>query len=198
MLRACLLVLAAAVCGSARRVGDFYPTAINLTQYIGQTVLIVGAHPDDIESTSGGTVALLTAQGTNVVYVLTTNGDKGWSKDTSMTSEMVAVTRYNEQLAAAAVLKVSTVQMLDFEDGFLNNAPETTVRERVVAAIRQYKPVAVFTWSPVTAFDMYQGGMEHPDHRTTTDRDGFGLPQCQRLSVVPAPVPSRPPAAQGC
>ena len=49
------------------------------------------------------------------MYVLTTNGDKGWSKNTSMTSEQLAVIRYNEQAAAAQVLGVKTVQMLDYE-----------------------------------------------------------------------------------
>jgi LmbE family N-acetylglucosaminyl deacetylase len=50
-----------------------------------------------------------------VVYVLTTNGDKGWSKDYNMTSERLAGIRYDEQMAAAAVLNVSAVVMLDYE-----------------------------------------------------------------------------------
>ena len=93
--------------------------------------------------------------GTEVVYVLTTNGDTGWNKDTSMTREQLAVTRYQEQFAAAGVLNVSHVTMLDFSDSFLNNAPEKDVRQLVVAAIRRYKPKAIFTWSPYLDFTQY-------------------------------------------
>lgn len=53
--------------------------------------------------------------GTRVVYVVTTNGDKGWGKSLNMTSQRLAGIRYDEQMAAAAVLNVSTVLMLDFE-----------------------------------------------------------------------------------
>ena len=90
------------------------------------------------------------------MYVVTTNGDAGWSKDTQMTSEQLAVIRYNEQLAAAAVLNVSGVAMLDFDDGFLNNAVEKEVRQRIVGEIRLHKPAAIFTWSPYLDFAQYQ------------------------------------------
>jgi LmbE family N-acetylglucosaminyl deacetylase len=62
---------------------------------------------------------------------------------------------------------VSSVDMLNFADGLLNNAPEMMVRERLVIAIRTHKPMAVFTWSPYLDFEMYVNGREHPDHRTT-------------------------------
>jgi LmbE family N-acetylglucosaminyl deacetylase len=81
--------------------------------------------------------------------------------------QQLAVIRYNEQAAAAAVLNVSSVDMLNFADGLLNNAPEMMVRERLVIAIRTHKPRAVFTWSPYLDFEMYVNGREHPDHRTT-------------------------------
>lgn len=42
--------------------------------------MLTAAHPDDIATTAGGTVAELTRQGTRVVYVITTNGDKGFHK----------------------------------------------------------------------------------------------------------------------
>jgi hypothetical protein len=46
------------------------------------------------------------------------------------------------------------------QDGLLNNQPEAEVRQRISAAIRTYKPVAIFTWSPVTSFDQYQVPVE--------------------------------------
>ena len=48
------------------------------------------------------------------------------------------------------------------QDGFLNNAPETTVRERIVGEIRRFKPAAVFTWSPYLDFFQYQVPLREP------------------------------------
>ena len=50
---------------------------LNLTAWADKRVLFVTAHPDDIEGFAGGLVTSLTAQGTNVSYLIATNGDKG-------------------------------------------------------------------------------------------------------------------------
>ena len=59
-----VLALVSAV-AAHQRLGyrDFVPTAVDLKQYVNQTVMFVGAHPDDLENCGGGTVALLTQQG---------------------------------------------------------------------------------------------------------------------------------------
>jgi len=77
--------------------------------------LVVFAHPDDAETICGGLVATLIAQGTEVTYVVATNGDKGWSKNYNMTSAELAVIRQQEQLNAAAVMGVSNVTFLGNE-----------------------------------------------------------------------------------
>ena len=46
---------------------------LNLFSFQDQRVLMISAHPDDIETCVGGTIALLTAQGTQVFYVIVTN-----------------------------------------------------------------------------------------------------------------------------
>ena len=57
-------------------------------------ILVIGAHPDDIETAAGGTIAAMTYNcSISVFYVITTNGDKGWSKDFNMTSSSLAIIR---------------------------------------------------------------------------------------------------------
>ena len=68
-------------------------------------VLLVTPHPDDAEGGCGGTVAQWIREGTEVVYVLCTNGDKG-TGDTEMTPERLAAIREKEQMEAAQVLGV--------------------------------------------------------------------------------------------
>ena len=47
---------------------------LDLRKWMGKRVLLISAHPDDIEAAVGGTIALLTAQGTEVFYTIATNG----------------------------------------------------------------------------------------------------------------------------
>src|SRR5881227_1234740 len=68
-----------------------------------RTVLLIGAHPDDPEFSSGGTVAQWVAAGLRVVFVVVTSGDKG-TPDKTMTNERLINTREAEQRAAAAEL----------------------------------------------------------------------------------------------
>ena len=49
-------------------------------------LMVISPHPDDCEFGIAGTVARLTKEGKNVVYVICTNGDKGTS-DRSLTPE---------------------------------------------------------------------------------------------------------------
>ena len=51
-----------------------------------QKVMMVMAHPDDVEYSAGGTIAKWVSEGKEVYYVLFTRGDKG-SSDPEMTSE---------------------------------------------------------------------------------------------------------------
>ncbi|HEY8598205.1 MAG TPA: PIG-L family deacetylase, partial [Thermomicrobiales bacterium] len=42
-----------------------------------RSVLVVIAHPDDIEALCGGTVALLAESGSRISYLVLTSGDRG-------------------------------------------------------------------------------------------------------------------------
>src|SRR5437773_6749577 len=81
-------------------------------------VLLVAAHPDDPEFSSGGTVARWVRAGLEVIFVVATSGDKG-TPDKDMTGERLSKQREDEQRAAAARLGVHEVAFLRFPDGEL-------------------------------------------------------------------------------
>jgi LmbE family N-acetylglucosaminyl deacetylase len=118
--------------------------------------MVIGAHPDDPEFGSGGTIARWVREGQKVICVVCTNGDKGTSDD-SMTSERLAVIREQEQREAAKVLGVSEVVFLGYSDGGLEDTPE--FREKLVRLLRKYRPDAVITHDPKFRY------MGHRDHR---------------------------------
>ena len=121
--------------------------------------MIVTPHPDDAEFGVAGTVARWTREGKNVVYVVTTNGDKGTS-DINMKPEVLVKIREQEQLAATKVLGVKEVVFLGYPDQGLEDTPE--FRKEIVRQIRRYRPETV-----VTA-DLYRRFIWHRDHRITS------------------------------
>ena len=125
-----------------------------------QRAMVVFAHPDDAEFGTAGTVARMTCDGKEVVYVVVTDGSKG-SSDPAMTRERLTATREREQRAAAEVLRVSDVCFLGFEDGVLE--PSMAVRKAISAAIRKYKPDVVISQSPVRDLGTVIFA-QHPDH----------------------------------
>lgn len=121
--------------------------------------MVVTPHPDDAEFGVAGTVARWTREGKDVVYVVTTNGDKGTS-DINMKPEVLAKIREQEQLAAAKVLGVREVVFLGYPDQGLEDTPE--FRKEIVQQIRRYRPETI-----VTA-DLYRRYIWHRDHRITS------------------------------
>ena len=105
-------------------------------------VLVVAAHPDDIEFGAAGTVARWIAEGTTVRYLLMTRGDKG-SDDPSADPAALAELREGEQRAAAAEIGVAGVDFLDEPDGQVESS--LRLRERVTYAIRSFQPEIVMT-----------------------------------------------------
>ena len=152
--------------------------------------MVVTPHPDDAEIGCGGTIARWIREGTRVVYVLCTNGDKGTS-DPDMTSERLAEIREREQAEAAALIGVEEVIYLSYPDGGLEDTSE--FREQLVRAIRQHRPEVVFCTDPHrTTFYL------HRDHRicgqVTMDavfpyaRDRLHYPEHERQGLAPHKV----------
>lgn len=121
-----------------------------------ERVLVIVAHPDDIESWCAGTVCRFTDTGRRVSYVLCTSGDKGTS-DPALTLQQVAEIRESEQQAAARVLGVESVTFLRWPDSEVE--PTLALRRALVRQIRIHRPDLVITHDPVPPYRL------HPDHR---------------------------------
>ena len=122
-----------------------------------ERAMLVIPHPDDAEGGVGGTVAKWVAEGTEVVFVLCTNGDKGTS-DPEMTTEKLGAIREKEQAAAAECLGVKEVIYLRYGDGELDDTAK--FRGELVRAIRKHRPDVVFCTDPFR-----QTFYLHRDHR---------------------------------
>src|SRR5205823_13215566 len=91
-----------------------------------ERVLVVAAHPDDIEFGAAGTVARWVDEGAEVRYVVVTRGDKG-SDDPTMDPDELARRREAEQRMAAAEIGVQSVDFLGEPDGQVE--PSLRLRE---------------------------------------------------------------------
>ncbi|MFO7271728.1 PIG-L deacetylase family protein [Sphaerobacter thermophilus] len=129
-----------------------------------QRVMVVVAHPDDMEFSSAGTVAKFIREGREVVLVQCTSGDKGTARR-DITSEELAALREEEEREACRRLGVQHVEFLRLGDGEL--MPDLNFREKIVRQIRKHRPDIVITHDPFRPYAL------HPDHRavgiTTVD-----------------------------
>jgi len=128
-----------------------------------QNILVILAHPDDPEFFCGATLARWARAGHHITYQLLTCGDKGFNPTThpEMTPDTLCEIRHEEQNAAAQVIGVDTVHIMNNPDGYL--IPDLNLRRDVVRVIRKYKPDILVTCDPQTLFATY--GINHPDHR---------------------------------
>jgi LmbE family N-acetylglucosaminyl deacetylase len=122
--------------------------------------MVVVAHPDDAEFMCGGTAARWAAEGSEIVYVLGTNGDKG-SSDERITGEQLIETRQREQREAARILGIKQVEFLGFRDAELE--PNLELRRAITRMIRLHRPDAVICQDPTNRWEG-QRYIQHPDH----------------------------------
>lgn len=128
-----------------------------------ERIMIIMAHPDDIEIQCGGTIAGLVQAGKQVTYVLCTSGNHG-TAEAGLTADELAAKRETEQRAAAHALGVHNVIFLRHNDGDLAYE-QPVLRREVVALLRQYQPQVVFTHNPFAGMGSYEVCYLHPDHR---------------------------------
>ena len=123
-------------------------------------ILVITAHPDDVDFGSAGTVARWTEAGIEVVYCIVTDGDAGGS-DPSISRPDMAVLRRAEQTAAAKQVGVHDLRFLGYPDGRV----EATLglRKDLARVIRQVRPDRVVCPSPERNYARI--GTSHPDHR---------------------------------
>lgn len=148
-----------------------------------ERVLVVAAHPDDIEFGAAGTVARWVGEGAALRFLLVTRGDKG-SDDPATDVAALTAQREREQRAAATELGVERVDFLDEPDGQVEVS--LRLRERITRAIRTFRPEVVMTHDPTVLF-VNNEWVNHPDHRAVgqvtvdavfpTARDPLNFPE---------------------
>ncbi len=143
------------------------------------SAMVLVAHPDDAEFMCGGTVAAWAAAGTDVHYVIVTDGSAG-SNEPGRTRPEIAVVREREQRAAAAILGVRSVTILGEPDGMLEVTLDT--RRKVCREVRRLRPEVIVAPDPSRLWDG-TGYVNHWDHKQA------GL---LALTVVMPDAPSRP------
>jgi LmbE family N-acetylglucosaminyl deacetylase len=157
-------------------------------------VLVLTAHPDDVDWGSGGTVALWTAAGLQVTYCVVTDGDAGGPPEDAGGRPLAEVRR-QEQRAAAAELGVHDVRFLGYPDGRLQ--PTLELRRELTRVIRQVRPDRVLTHSPDRNYERV--AQSHPDHRAVGSaaldavypdaRNRFAFPELEAAGLAAWTVP---------
>ena len=137
-------------------------------------IVVIGAHPDDADLTTGGTAIEFSQLGHNVLFVSLTNGDAGHF---STGGGALAKIRREEAQEAGKRFGV-TYKVLDNHDGEL--MPNLNVRLQVIRLIREWKADVVIGPRP---YDY------HPDHRNTA----IILQDAAYMVVVPNIAPDTPP-----
>lgn len=117
-------------------------------------ILVFGPHPDDAEIGAGGLLLKMKALGYRTGIIHLTSGEMGTRGD--------AETRRKEIEAAARVLKLDHVQVLDFQDCQITDTYEN--RLKIARVIRIQRPTIVVApyWRGVPG-----RGLGHTDHLTT-------------------------------
>jgi bacillithiol biosynthesis deacetylase BshB1 len=108
-------------------------------------LLAIGAHPDDVEMSVGGTLALAARRGQRVGILHLTRGEMG--------TRGTAQERRREAEEAAEILGASVLEILDCGDGTLRTG--SAEEDLVIELVRRHRPDLVLMPPPRD---------RHPDH----------------------------------
>ena len=129
-----------------------------------ERVLVVTAHPDDVDFGASGTLAQWTAEGIAVTLCVITDGDAGGFDPTVPRSDIPGIRRA-EQRAAAALWGATDVVYLGYRDGELTVSHD--LRRDISRVIRQVRPRRMLIQSPERNWERIQAS--HPDHLAAGD-----------------------------
>ena len=159
-----------------------------------ERILVVTAHPDDVDFGAAGSVAVWTGRGIDVSYCIVTDGDAGGSDQSLPRAEMAAIRR-EEQLQAARTVGVDDVTFLGFPDGRVTASLE--LRAAISRVIRLVRPDRVVSQSPERNWERIYAS--HPDHLATAEaaacavypdaRNPFAFPELLDEGLEPHTVP---------
>ena len=135
-------------------------------------IMVIGAHPDDCE-TSGGIALRFVRLGHSVKFLCATNGFSGHQ---STMGGALSQIRWKEALSVSKLTGIE-VEFLDNNDGYLT--PGLPERTAMMRAIRIYAPDIIITHRP---------NDYHPDHRNTS----ILVQDCSYLVQVPNVCPMTP------
>lgn len=124
-----------------------------MTDLTGRSLLAVFAHPDDESLACGGLLAWCAERGVRVTLVCATRGEGRGAGDV----------RARELEAAARVLGVADIVMLDYEDGMLPWVDAVRLEADIRDAIQSRRPDVVITFGE-------DGLYWHPDHIAVYER----------------------------
>jgi LmbE family N-acetylglucosaminyl deacetylase len=126
-------------------------------------LLAVLAHPDDESMGVGGVIAKYAGEGVEVSLVVATRGQRGrfhghpQGDSRHPGPDALARIREEELEAAAGVLGIHDVTILDYQDQLLDKAEPSDAIGRIAHHIRRLRPQVVVTFGP-------DGTYGHPDH----------------------------------
>lgn len=159
-----------------------------------ERVLVVTAHPDDVDFGAAGSIAKLTDAGVEVVYCIVTDGDAGGFDPTVPRSEIGAIRRREQTMAAEAV-GVKELHFLGYPDGYLEVT--MALRRDIAREIRRVRPQRVICQSAQRNFDRIFAS--HPDHLAAGEaafcavypdaRNEFWMPDLLDEGFTPWSVP---------
>jgi LmbE family N-acetylglucosaminyl deacetylase len=126
-------------------------------------LMAILAHPDDESLGIGGTLAKYASEGVETFVLTATRGDRGRHREFRPGDAQhpgpaaLADIRERELRAAASVLGVHDVALLDYGDQYLDRANPREIVASIVEHIRRVRPNVVITFGP-------DGAYGHPDH----------------------------------
>lgn len=148
-------------------------------RYVGDTVIALGAHPDDIELGIGGTLALLTGAGVRVVMAIV-----------SVPADYA--TRVAEAMDSAAILNCRLRVLMEGSCHRIEDLKNYQLVGLLDALVKEYQPAAVLTHGPT---DFHRDHVQIYHAAVSAQRLAqFDLYSYAPTMCRPVPVPFQPHA----
>ena len=140
-----------------------YEGADRIEEWSGRRILVVTPHPDDETFSSGGTLAMLAANGNDIQVVVYTTDNAG-SRDPEMTKDRLKAIRRAEEEEACRILGIpkENIHWLGHDDGMLEYVDRRALTRQVAREIRRFRPHALFSADPGSPYEQYHKS----DHRS--------------------------------
>jgi N-acetylglucosamine malate deacetylase 1 len=120
-----------------------------------QKILVISAHPDDMEIGMGGTIAKLSETGNSIISVVLTDGHRA-PNPSGLRPERMAELRKEESQESAMILGVQETTFFELQS-LDDKKTYATAKQKLSDIIRTLKPQQIFTLHPKLD--------RHPSHR---------------------------------